>query len=1151
MTAPRPREQRRPLSPSDTPRPRRGSGPSSQTASTAGRPGAFARPRGTRRGLLRSARALLALSGALALPAQAQTTCTLNTGDTWCGVVTVGELVSGGETIAYGFKNNPSVGGLSDKDFTYGTNSYTIDIVTVDAGADEGGLRFSLTSGLTNDDRAKLILFVGSNPFTLSSARYRSSGHDYDWLMAGLDWSSEATVTLRLRDDPPAPPPAPAAPAARAPASTAGLLEVNWSAPVAVPPATAYQVKFWKATDPETGPFRRKETTDTSLLLHPLDANTRYKLRVRARNAEGWGPWSAVTVAARTGGAQPGRPVISLHLLDASGNEIDEGAITEGRGVRYRIKATNIRNYHDWGNPGLLGHFRLRSHLEEDRHPPLQSSWNDSAGLISCEATALMREGLSDTQPSFTQTSATAGYWDFRTYPIPSYSAELGPLTLVLQREACGQTRGPRRRDPDIGGPSSACVTIADNGEGPDYDGSDPEMLDEKPTYPCADLRAPSNTLKAWFVSPPPQHDGKKRVKVRVAFSEPVEESPENVGEHGVDGEGGDVTSVSPVGGQAPGGAGTGSKSRSVGSRNDGPQDREVVWEFEIEPDSDGDLTVSLDAGRPCDEPGAICTADGRSLSEGISTTVEGPETGPAGPTAAFEGMPEAHDGESAFTFRVAFSENIGISYRSLREDAFTVTGGRVTGGRRVDDRRDLFEMTVEPDSDGDVTITLPAGRECGVSGAICTNGENRRQLTNTPTATVAGPVVETGPAALTTRFVGMPAEHDGTNGIRFRVAFSEDIGISFRSLREDAFTVTGGRVTGGRRVDDHRDLFEMTVRPDSFADVTIALPGERACGVSGAICTKGENRRKLTNTPSATVRGPVALSVADARAREGEDETIEFAVSLSRSASATVKVSYASADGSAAAGSDYTRTSGTLTFAPGETGKTVSVPVLDDAVDEGEETFTLRLSNASGARIADGVATGTIVNSDPLQKMWLSRFGRTVAGQVVDAVGGPPVGAAWGLAGDAGRATRGYHAERGRGRDRAGGDGPCPRAGRAGRARTRRGRPGRVDACGRLGEPRDGRRALANDDRARSAARKLLPSCGRGRRGRGSGARGLGPDDGGRLRREGAGREGHGASRRRGDERHPRRRRPMGALARGHGALGEQGRGHVRPAGR
>ena len=70
-----------------------------------------------------------------------------------------------------------------------------------------------------------------------------------------------------------------------------------------------------------------------------------------------------------------------------------------------------------------------------------------------------------------------------------------------------------------------------------------------------------------------------------------------------------------------------------------------------------------------------------------------------------------------------------------------------------------------------------------------------------------------------------------------------------------------------------------------------------------------------------------------------------------------------------------------------GETTKTVSVPILDDAIDEGEETFSFRLSNAAGARIGDGEATGTIANDDPLQKMWLSRFGRTVASHVTDAV--------------------------------------------------------------------------------------------------------------------------------------------------------------------
>ena len=131
-------------------------------------------------------------------------------------------------------------------------------------------------------------------------------------------------------------------------------------------------------------------------------------------------------------------------------------------------------------------------------------------------------------------------------------------------------------------------------------------------------------------------------------------------------------------------------------------------------------------------------------------------------------------------------------------------------------------------------------------------------------------------------------------------------------------------------------------------------------------------------------------VSVADARATEAAGATVAFQVSLSRAfttAAHRVTVDYATADGTAKAGADYTATSGTLTFAAGETSKTVNVPILDDSHDEGEETFVLRLSNASGARIGDGEATGTIVNADPAQKAWIARLGRTVADQVIGAV--------------------------------------------------------------------------------------------------------------------------------------------------------------------
>ena len=134
----------------------------------------------------------------------------------------------------------------------------------------------------------------------------------------------------------------------------------------------------------------------------------------------------------------------------------------------------------------------------------------------------------------------------------------------------------------------------------------------------------------------------------------------------------------------------------------------------------------------------------------------------------------------------------------------------------------------------------------------------------------------------------------------------------------------------------------------------------------------------------SLALRGsePVAVSVADARVREAPGATLNFAATLSGPASNPVTVDYRTVDGSARAGSDYRARQGKLRFAPGETQKTVSVPVLDDAHDEGEETMRLRLTAASGAMIADGEATGTIENADHMPAAWLARFGRTVAAQ-------------------------------------------------------------------------------------------------------------------------------------------------------------------------
>ena len=113
----------------------------------------------------------------------------------------------------------------------------------------------------------------------------------------------------------------------------------------------------------------------------------------------------------------------------------------------------------------------------------------------------------------------------------------------------------------------------------------------------------------------------------------------------------------------------------------------------------------------------------------------------------------------------------------------------------------------------------------------------------------------------------------------------------------------------------------------------------------------------------ASAIAGPLEISVADASKREWPNPQayLIFDVTLDRDADEEVRVDYSTVDGTAVAGQDYEAQSGTLVFRIGEDSKRIWVPIQFDREDEETETMTLRLSNASGARIRRDAATGSI----------------------------------------------------------------------------------------------------------------------------------------------------------------------------------------------
>ena len=374
-----------------------------------------------------------------------------------------------------------------------------------------------------------------------------------------------------------------------------------------------------------------------------------------------------------------------------------------------------------------------------------------------------------------------------------------------------------------------------------------------------------------------------------------------------------------------------------------------------------------------------------------------GPGTGESNAlTAEFLDLPPGGHGASPFTIKLRFSEEFPLSYKTLQNHALGVTNGTLTGVSRVTQgENQVWNVSVTPASDGGaVTVALAETTDCAADGAICAG---QRML-----AAVSATVPETAQAPPPTPFrvsAGLPAEHDGTNEIVFEVSFNKEpqADYSYKTLRDKTLRIRQGGESltpKVRRLNAPKnDRWEVKVTPGSKEDLTVLIGPFTTCSDVGAVCTAADE--VLSNKVDQTIEGPPGLSVADARVHESvANAALEFAVTLSRASAATVTVAYATSDGpgdnGATADDDYAARSGTLTFLAGETSETVSVPVVADDHDEGEETLILTLSNPTGgAWLKDATAIGTIENTGPMPRAWLARFGRTVASQVIDAVEG------------------------------------------------------------------------------------------------------------------------------------------------------------------
>ena len=230
----------------------------------------------------------------------------------------------------------------------------------------------------------------------------------------------------------------------------------------------------------------------------------------------------------------------------------------------------------------------------------------------------------------------------------------------------------------------------------------------------------------------------------------------------------------------------------------------------------------------------------------GITGTVQAGET----LTATTDGI-EDEDGLTGAVF----------SYQWVRSDAdiegaasstYTVTG---------DDEGKPIQVRVTFTDDAGNAESLTSYAKLSAPPLIIPDEEPPPKSSATREAREAQGAQEAVETPLTAAIHDAPESHDGQEDFTFELRFSEEPkeGFSSLTLQDHAFTVTGGEVAGARRLDGDsatpNTRWEITVSPDSNANVTVELPATEDCDTQGAICA--EDGTMLSSPLKFTVKGP------------------------------------------------------------------------------------------------------------------------------------------------------------------------------------------------------------------------------------------------------------------------------------------------------
>ena len=558
-----------------------------------------------------------------------------------------------------------------------------------------------------------------------------------------------------------------------------------------------------------------------------------------ADNAESLTSVATVAVAAKPNSEPTGLPTISGTPQVEQTLTADTSAIADEDGL------TNVSYSYQWiaeGSDiaGATGSSYLLTTGEQGQTIQVKVNFTDDAdnqeSLTSAEtlAVAAKPNTAATGEPTI---SGTPQVDETLTADTSAISDEDGLATVSYQYQWL-------RDDADIAGQTNSTYRLVSADQDKTIkvrvtfrdDADNAESLTSMATTAVA--AQPTSPLTASFANVPADHDG-SNFTFDLNFSENVNAGYARIRDDAFTVSGGAIARA----------------SRKTQGSNQG-------WTVEVDPTGNGAVSITLPETTDCDASGAICTDDSRKLSHPTSATV----AGPSAISVSDATVQEAEGAVLVFTATLSHASSRTVTVDYATSDGTAVAGSDYTAASgtltfNAGDTSQTVQVTVLTDSEDEsqetLTLTLSnpsqATLDDGTGTGTIENGESSSGTQEDPLA--EDPPAETPVVLLTASFGNMPATHNGS-AFTFDLTFSEEFGISYVTLRDDAFSVTDGEVTSARRLTQGSNIgWTITVTPDSAADVTIVLPVTTDCDADGAVCTA--DGRKLSNRLEFTVSGP------------------------------------------------------------------------------------------------------------------------------------------------------------------------------------------------------------------------------------------------------------------------------------------------------